>query len=194
MPFLVVFGQAANPPYAIPNVRDGHPTRCACSSRWKAVNVWIDTLQYVNHLAIPNYAPFTGYWGFAAGGGNAFEAHYISDAMMSFRTAKAAGLELLGLSSAQNLEIAMGDAGRSGGTPDVAAVLRDHALDIAAVELFQQSFTRARQREVEPEDGGDEIRTRHRGPPPTRGGASVGRRARAESSRSPSARCRAISL
>ncbi len=83
VPFLVVLGANASP-YTIPNVRDGRPHTMRVQLVAGAVNVWIDTIQYVKHLAIPNYAPFTGYWGFAAGGGNAFEAHYVSDLMMSF--------------------------------------------------------------------------------------------------------------
>jgi hypothetical protein len=48
------------------------------------LNVWIDAFKYVSDLEMTGYQPFTGYWGFTAGGGNAYEAHYLSDMTMRF--------------------------------------------------------------------------------------------------------------
>ncbi|MDB5213696.1 MAG: putative lipoprotein [Myxococcaceae bacterium] len=85
VPFLIVLGVQNNTAtYAIPNVRDGRNHAMRVQLGAGKLNVWIDTIKYVNDLMIPDYAPFTGYWGFAAGGGNAFEAHYLADMTMSF--------------------------------------------------------------------------------------------------------------
>jgi hypothetical protein len=83
-PFLNVLGAGRTATYAIPNVRDGKSHTLRVTLDAGRLNVWIDAFKYVSDFAITDYVPFTGYWGFAAGGGNAFEAHYLSDMRMSF--------------------------------------------------------------------------------------------------------------
>ncbi|MDB4939487.1 MAG: putative lipoprotein [Labilithrix sp.] len=83
-PFLKVFGGGVDATFTIPNVRDGRNHTMRVTLDAGRLNVWIDAFKYVTDFAMKDYVPFTGYWGFAAGGGNAFEAHYLSDMMMTF--------------------------------------------------------------------------------------------------------------
>lgn len=84
VPFLTLSGTGRTANYAIPNVRDGRSHTMRVTLDTGKLNVWIDAFKYVTDFDIPGYMPFTGYWGFTAGGGNAYEAHYLSDMTMRF--------------------------------------------------------------------------------------------------------------
>lgn len=85
VPFLVILATDMRiARFSIPNVRDGRSHAMRVTLAQGTLNVWVDTIKYVTDFTLPNYAPFIGYWGFAAGGGNAFEAVSVSDLTMSF--------------------------------------------------------------------------------------------------------------
>ena len=88
VPFLAVVQAAAVPVtlsrVTIPNVRDSANHRLRVRLDAAKLSVWLDGINYLFESPLVGYAPFSGRWGFTAGTGGASEAHWVTDASMSF--------------------------------------------------------------------------------------------------------------
>jgi hypothetical protein len=68
----------------IPNVRDGNGHTMRVLLQAGHVTVWVDSTSYIGALALTNYTPFTGHWGFTAGTGTSTERHSVTGISMIF--------------------------------------------------------------------------------------------------------------
>lgn len=68
----------------IPNVRNGANHLLRVKLAGGKASIWIDGINYVFEFPLPGYVPFSGHWGFTAATGGSAEAHWVTEATMSF--------------------------------------------------------------------------------------------------------------
>lgn len=68
----------------VAKVRDGKPHTIHVAFDMGVISVWIDEILYIDHAKFEGYTPFKGHWGWGAGTGGSYEAHYVTDVTMTF--------------------------------------------------------------------------------------------------------------